>query len=122
MKPDYDFSKLVRIKHTREIIKGDEATSKQTILIPQLPDDATPYQVLDCFREFDDACEVMTCSTSAAKFSKIKSHLQGMHKETWNKSLEAIGNGRSNEAFIAARTIFLSEAFEENRDDDTQID
>ncbi len=92
------------------------------ILIPKLPEDATPYQVLDFFREFKDACEVMAWSTGATQFSKIKSHLQGMHEETWNESLEAIGNGRSNGAFIEARTIFLWEILEEKGGCDTQID
>ena len=120
-KPDYDVSKLVRIKHTREIADDDDETTKQTIYIPQLPEDATPYQMLDFFREFDDACETMTWTTGAAKFMKIKPHLQGIHKEVWNETLDAV-DGRSNDAFKEARGIFLSETFEEVRDYDIQID
>lgn len=67
LKPDYEVSKLVRIKHTKENTAnaGDE-TSKQTIYIPLLPEDATPYQMLDFFREFEDACETMTWTTGAS--------------------------------------------------------
>lgn len=121
LKPDYEISKVARIKHTREIADGDDETTKQTIYIPQLPEDATPYQMLDFFREFDDACETMAWTTGATKFIKIKPHLQGIHKEVWNESLDAI-DGRSNEAFYEARSIFLTETFEENRDYDTQMD
>ncbi len=36
LKHDNHVSKLVHIKHTKEILEGDETTSKQKILIPQL--------------------------------------------------------------------------------------
>ena len=59
LKPDYNVSKLTRIKHTKTIGDGDDEGAKQTIYIPHLQEDATPYQMLDFFREFDDACETM---------------------------------------------------------------
>lgn len=122
LKPDYDVSKLTRIKHTKSLADDDDETEKQTIYIPQLPEDATPYQMLDFFREFDDACDTMEWTTGPAKFLKIKPHLQGIHKEVWNESVEAIGQERTDETFIEARSIFLTETFEELRDYDTQMD
>ena len=122
LKPDYNASDVPRIKHTKETTDNNGDTTKQTIHLPNLPENSTPYQMLDFFREFSDACETMEWTTGDQKFTKVKIQLQGLHKETWNEALDAIGNGRSNDDFLDARYIFLSETFEEFRDYDTQMD
>ena len=121
-KPDYSISDIPRIKQTRQTTDDEGNVSKQTIHLPHLPENATPYQMLDFFREFSDACETMGWSTGELKFEKVKLHLQGLHKETWNDALDVVGDERTDDAFLEARYIFLSETFEEVRDYDMQMD
>ena len=106
LKPDYNASDVPRIKHTKETTDNNGDTTKQTIHLPNLPENSTPYQMLDFFREFSDACETMEWTTGDQKFTKVKIQLQGLHKETWNEALDAIGDGRSNDDFRDARYIF----------------
>ena len=96
--------------------------SKETTHIPKLPEDPTPYQILDFFRVFQDACDILEWTTGALRFSKIRQHFQGLHKDTWDDALTAIGTSRSLDAFHHARDVFLAQTFEETRDYDIQMD
>ena len=122
LKPDFDPTKVTKIKHTRETTDANGATEKVTIYIPQLPEDATPYQQLNFFSEFYDAIEIMEWTTGASKFAKIGQHFQGIHRSNWISALTTIGNGRSNAAFDQACEAFLSNTFEPAKDYDTQLD
>ncbi len=123
LKPDYTVSDSARVKHTKEITEDDGTVVKESTQISKLPEDATPYQILDFFRKFQDACEIMEWNTGALMFSKIKQHLQGIHKENcWEEALSVVGSSRSKENFVTAREQFLSNTFEETRDYDVQID
>ena len=64
----------------------------------------------------------MGWNTDQLKFEKIKLHLQEIHKETWNDSLVVVGDERTDDAFLEARYIFLSETFEEVHDYNMQMD
>ncbi len=122
LKPDFDLSKVTKIKHTKEVTDPNGGTEKTTIYIPQLPEDATPYQQLSFFSEFQDAIEIMEWTTGATKFSKIGQHFQGIHRSNCVSAISDIGNGRSNAAFNQACEVFLSNTFEASKDYDTQLD
>ena len=121
IRPDYVTNDSLRIKHTKETTTA-EGTTKETIYVPQLPESATPYQILDFFREFQDACDTMSWTAGADKFSKIRQHFQGIHKDSWDDALISVGISRSNDSFKEVRKSFLCQTFEATRDYDAQMD
>ncbi len=52
LKPDDTISNTLRIKHTKGTVQADNEATKETIHVAKLAENATPYQILDFFREF----------------------------------------------------------------------
>ena len=51
LKPDFDSSKLVRVKHTYSVADDDGNYEKTSTMIPMLSEDATSYEFLHFIRD-----------------------------------------------------------------------
>ena len=83
LKPDYDESKISKIKHKRTIRNNNEE-EVYTVEVPKLSENYTKYELLNFVREFREAANVMNWTTGPALYQKFAMHLTGINRTDWN--------------------------------------
>lgn len=120
LKPDFDSSKLVRVKHTISSTDDDGNYEKTSVMVPELHEDSTQYQFLHFIRQFRSAMTAMNWDTGTKCFQKFKTHLEGEFDALWDDICAELDTN-SMEDFEIALLAFKAEQFEDE-DYDQQME
>ena len=108
LKPDYDESKVSKIKHKRTIRNNNEE-EVYTVEVPKLSENYTKYELLNFVREFREASNVMNWTTGPALYQKFAMHLTGINRTDWNTMTH--GGQRTVQSFRDNISEFIAKSF-----------
>ena len=108
LKPDYDESKVSKIKHKRTVRNNNEE-EVYSVEVPKLSEGYTKYELLNFVREFREAATTMGWTNGPTLYQKFLLHLTGINRSDWNTIID--GGPRTVNSFNENLGEFVSKSF-----------